>query len=423
MPCDAGAYQTLGANAASISGITYSNNTSLLLPGTEIQACGLYCITTTSDGVTAQFDISNLPPGTYTVTAWPPAGSIGSSVTAVVTLTPGETLTGENLVLLAPLIPVSSVTTIAGYVGIEGGVPVIGWDSAWTINQDCGAGFNGTASYSIAGTNVQTGVPQTISGSMAQAVSGVEPFYANIAPLDPIHGEITVTITCTPSSGPPTVTTFNCYIDPSGTVVNQSNQPIAGATVTLLEGWSAHGVFTPVPNGSAVMDPSNRRDPDTTDSHGRFGWNVLAGYYQVKAAKAGCVSAQDPLLAYGLSAVYKVPPPAVGIVIHLHCGLVSTKLKYSGPISFKSGRLAAFVGKLVSGRTAIPGKVLRFSLGAGASRSCSGTTNLKGVASCSVKHLRVAAGKHTLTVSFAGDSGKSKVFMKSSLKEQVRVTK
>ena len=423
-PCDAGAYQTgLGANAASISGVTYSDNTTTPLPDTEIQVCGTGptgCATLNSDHMTGQFEISNLPPDTYTITAWPPDATLYSAVTVVVTLTPGEALTGENFVLPGPLAPPPSVT-IEGSGGAEGGVPVIDWDSSWTINQDCGTGFNGTASYSIAGTNVQTGVPQTSDGSMAQAVSGVEPFYANIAPLDPIHGEITVTITCAPSSGPPTETTFNCYIDPSGTVVNQSNQPITGATVTLLEGWGAHGVFSPVPNGSAVMDPSNRRDPDTTDGQGRFGWNVLAGYYQVKAAKAGCTDPSNPAHGYALTSVYKIPPPALGIVIHLHCGLLSTELKYSGPAKFTSGKRAVFKATLLSGTTGIPGELVKFSLGSGRTKSCAGTTNSKGIASCSVTHLRVTTGKHKLKMTFGGDTGSGKVFTKSSLKEQVRI--
>ena len=76
------------------------------------------------------------------------------------------------------------------------------------------------------------------------------------------------------------------YVDPSGiveTTTSQGTAPIAGATVTLEQGPNANGPFTAVPNGSDVMSPVNRTNPGTTAADGSFGWDTLAGTYDVSA--------------------------------------------------------------------------------------------------------------------------------------------
>ena len=45
------------------------------------------------------------------------------------------------------------------------------------------------------------------------------------------------------------------------------------------------------------MSPSNRENPDFSRSDGRFGWDVVAGYYVVTAERDGCVSAADRVAA------------------------------------------------------------------------------------------------------------------------------
>jgi hypothetical protein len=82
--------------------------------------------------------------------------------------------------------------------------------------------------------------------------------------------------------------------------------------VTLSRSDLVGGPFTTVPNGSAIMSPSNRVNPDTTPANGKFGWDVLAGFYKVHAAKAGCTSAD--------SAVMNIPPPVTNLVLVLNCG-------------------------------------------------------------------------------------------------------
>ena len=89
---------------------------------------------------------------------------------------------------------------------------------------------------------------------------------------------------------------FGIYIDPSGVVRDMAGTRSRARTVTLFRSASAAGPFFPVPDGSAVMSPANRSNPDTsTGSDGRFGWDVVAGFYVVTASRDGCVSAADPL--------------------------------------------------------------------------------------------------------------------------------
>jgi hypothetical protein len=110
-----------------------------------------------------------------------------------------------------------------------------------------------------------------------------------------------------------------CGGDPSGTVVTTSGAPVAGATVVLYRSDSPSGPFRAVPTGSPVLTGAERRDPVLTGADGAFGWEVTAGYYQVRAARAGCVSASDPSSPYARSATLTVPPSATGIRLVLRC--------------------------------------------------------------------------------------------------------
>lgn len=98
-----------------------------------------------------------------------------------------------------------------------------------------------------------------------------------------------------------------------------SGDPIQGATVTLLRSDSDAGPFEVVPNGSAVTSPSNRTNPDTTDSDGHFGWDVIASFYKVRVSKAGCASPTDPSHNFVESAVMTIPPPVTDLDLRLDC--------------------------------------------------------------------------------------------------------
>ena len=71
-----------------------------------------------------------------------------------------------------------------------------------------------------------------------------------------------------------------------------------------------------VPNQSGQMAPTNRTNPDVTDAEGHFGWDVIAGYYKIRAEKAGC---STPLTPYVETAGLQIPPPAEDLLVVLNC--------------------------------------------------------------------------------------------------------
>lgn len=66
------------------------------------------------------------------------------------------------------------------------------------------------------------------------------------------------------------------------------------------------------------MSPANRANPDGADDAGRFAWDVVAGYYKVRAASSGCV-AVDHTAEYAETPVLTIPPPALDLDLVLDC--------------------------------------------------------------------------------------------------------
>ncbi|MHB8577548.1 MAG: dockerin type I domain-containing protein [Dehalococcoidia bacterium] len=60
--------------------------------------------------------------------------------------------------------------------------------------------------------------------------------------------------------------------------------------------------------------PRKQQNADTTDTQGRFGWDVLAGFYKVVATKTGCTAT-----ATSTTGVLTIPPPVTGLVLTLNC--------------------------------------------------------------------------------------------------------
>ncbi len=105
------------------------------------------------------------------------------------------------------------------------------------------------------------------------------------------------------------------YVDPSGvvetTTTGGTTVPLDGATVTLLQQGSS-GSYSTVPSGSDVMSPANRTNPVTTGEDGSFGWDTLAGTYEITASDSACTNSAT-------SNPETVPPPATGIDLLLDC--------------------------------------------------------------------------------------------------------
>jgi hypothetical protein len=109
------------------------------------------------------------------------------------------------------------------------------------------------------------------------------------------------------------------WIDPSGHVRTTRGVELPHATVTLLRSRTAKGHFTRVANGSAVMSPGNRHNPDRTDPAGHFGWDVVSGYYRVQASHEGCTDPRNRHRRSVITRAYRVPPPVDNIVLKLRC--------------------------------------------------------------------------------------------------------
>ena len=188
---------------------------------------------------------------------------------------------------------------------------MVNWQDALTLTTTgCSAG---TAGYQL----YQNGAVIR-SGSMIESPAGT--YTAMIASLYPNHGDVSVVITLQCPGGVPAQITFNIWIDPSGKVVDTNGKPVPGVTVTLHRADVASGPFDIVNLGSAVMSPGNRVNPMQTDTAGLFGWDVIAGYYKVRAEKSGCVAPDNHSQPYAQTDVLTIPPPVTNLRLVLYCG-------------------------------------------------------------------------------------------------------
>ena len=141
-------------------------------------------------------------------------------------------------------------------------------------------------------------------------------------PLQPSHGWTTVVMQITCPDGDTVFDSFNLYIDPSGHVNNQNGNRIEGAVVSLYRAEQPEGPFELVPDGSAIMSPTNRKNPMLSDDRGHFGWDTIAGYYVVRAEKPGCTAVLDAAQPYAETDVLPVPPPVTDLDLRLDCSAV-----------------------------------------------------------------------------------------------------
>lgn len=294
------------ATGHSISGHVWANSPGTPAGGAFLQACPTPLDTpcrNASANAAGFYSFNNLPDSTsgggavdhdWNIVVYPPSGSglgVGSAGPIPVA---GSDVFDQDIVLHGPIAPPAGTSVNNAPPGMIP-VVVVG-QPVHLVTTGCDGG---NATYTVTGT-----YGGSTSGSMVEGPAGTYTADFVLTFTGPAH--VTIVI-----DGCPTIE-FDIYIDPSGFVRNPAGQPVEGATVTLLRADDPAGPFVVVPDGSAIMSPANRTNPDLTDATGHFGWDVLAGYYLVRAEKADCGPAVE-------SAVLTIPPPVTDLLLVLDC--------------------------------------------------------------------------------------------------------
>ncbi|MFM7270252.1 MAG: carboxypeptidase regulatory-like domain-containing protein [Actinomycetes bacterium] len=227
----------------------------------------------------------------------------------------GGSVTGVVVTLAAPQpIPPGVVVDTASRGTATEGSPTTYWQDAITVRIPSPSGAtSATATFTL---------PDGYSETVNLVETSPGEWTATFAAPYPHHGDGTITWNFDYPDQPDVNGSFNVYIDPSGEVRTVEGDPIVGATVTLYRADDPSGPFVAVPDGSPIMSPSNRTNPDLTDGIGHFGWDVIPGFYKVRAEKPGC-TAPDWTADYVESAVLPIPPPVTDLDLRLSCPTVS----------------------------------------------------------------------------------------------------
>jgi hypothetical protein len=279
------------------------------MPGSPIQICGQPGCYTAETNDAGEFVIRGLEPGDYNFRVFP--GNDDALIPrefGPFTMTQNGSISGLEFILQNALVPPPD-TSISSR-GTSGQIPVLYWGDELTLST--GGCPGGTASYNI---NQNGNILK--SGPMTEDPAGR--YTAKVPPLAPAHGQGAVHIEIQCPGGAPEIKDFNVYIDQSGWVRTVEGAPIAGAKVTLYRSDTENGEYIVVPDGSAIMSPMNRNNPDSTDSEGHFGWDVIAGYYKVRAEYPGCTDPANPGRDYAETVALEIPPPVFDLDIRLDC--------------------------------------------------------------------------------------------------------
>jgi hypothetical protein len=294
------------------------------IPGATVQLCqGLGFVGSCSvaqANSSGQYTFSGQAPGWYSVSVFPPANVnvLPRSVGPINVV--AQTTTTRDIELNGPVLPPvgTAITPVRIDPTISSGVPIIFWNSPHTLTtRGC---VGGSATYRL--SLLRDGITYQ-SGAMSETTAGnySATLPALVALGTPIYGNahIVMVIDC-PSAR--ITTEFDLYIDPSGTVVTTTGIPISGATVTLLQSEGAGGPFVAVADGSAAMSIVNRRNPDSSDASGHFGWDVVPGFYKVRVTKSGCGSDSTPSQAFVESEILSIPPAVTDLTLTMRCAPV-----------------------------------------------------------------------------------------------------
>lgn len=306
------------ATGHSISGHVWANAPGTPVSGAVVSACPTPGDTSCRLATTAAggaYTLDNLPDSSsgggavdhdWNLVVNPPSGSSLGSGTAGPIHLAGADVSGQDVVLHGPTpLPTGASITTPSRGTTSSGTPTVYWTDPSTIRFNGCVGGTGTATLLV-----DDGYTQTVATSEGPAGT----YTATFAAPYPHHGEASFswTISCGTTGG------FDIYIDPSGTVTTVAGDPLMGATVTLYRADDPAGPYAAVPDGSALMSPANRVNPDTTNATGHFGWDVVAGYYKVRAQMAGC-TAPGGGSSFVETSVLTIPPPVTNLALQLEC--------------------------------------------------------------------------------------------------------
>jgi uncharacterized protein YgfB (UPF0149 family) len=225
--------------------------------------------------------------------------------------------------VMFPPVPMPPGTQIeGGSTGTQADVtPTVFWEESTTVTTTAPGGGTGTVTLSTVDGFVQT-IP------LVESPPGKYP--GTFPPFLPNHGPASIVITITYPDRPPEERTFVIYIDPSGIVRDTLGDPVAGATVTVYRSVDPGGPFVALSDGSSIMSPGNRANPDLTNADGLFGWDVVEGYYKVRAEKAGCNAPGGG--SFVETDVLTIPPPVIDLELVLECAPAPTTIAYTGDV-------------------------------------------------------------------------------------------
>lgn len=302
--------QTPGAE---ITGTIYEVES---VPGNEVggvmvEACSTdqsICRNALTDE-SGNYTIPYLPIGEFNIKAYPAGDGLPGYSDEPINITEYITYYADDIVLSGPPPSPPSGAIVPSHEG-GGTISVYIGDDLTLTAKGCGGG---TASFTL--TVLEDGYIR--NGEMAETSDGT--YTTTTPPLSPHHGVAKIVYTIHCPDGSAEQTPFFIYIDPSGVVIDTNGIPVENATVILLYSDNPDGPFSEVPDGSVMMSPSNRSNPDTTDENGQFGWDVVAGFYKVRVEKPGCVSPTDSSQTFVESGVLTIPPPVTDLELVLYC--------------------------------------------------------------------------------------------------------
>lgn len=326
---------------AIITGKVLTGTTGTPMSGVPVEACMLnaagqatgQCSDTPTDA-TGTYKLVALAAGTYIVQPGVNGEVIVDPYTVAVTgnnqyqhtfgvTPPVPPKPDVELVTVPAPVTVPGTTTglVVPILHTTAGIPIVYWGNVLTIavNHSGSCSNAISAIFSVTTTASSTPVRQ---GPMIEGPSHNGVYTGTITPTfvtDHTHGNAHMHVELECADHHIETDDFDFYIDPSGFVKDTSGNPVAGATVTLYQLNTTTNAFVQVPNGSLVMAPTNRTNPDVTDAVGHFQWDVSPGVYKVRAQKVGCTDPSNPANSFVETGSLSVPPAQTDLLLVLAC--------------------------------------------------------------------------------------------------------